>query len=145
MKKIILAILLTLSSISYAHQIESIRDVPWTYKGIAGDLLKEYQVNLQISDLLSSSTEESTLGPILKNKVNGILKIGSNETIQVTDFDIHFSDGKKITNVYLGLENKFEKILVMSLRYDLVKNEFSLKEVPFQVQKSRFKLSGKLD
>ena len=66
MKKLIAAIILSLSTIVNAHQIESIRDIPWTYTGVAGDLLQEHEVQLVIQELLSTTTEETTFGKKIK-------------------------------------------------------------------------------
>ena len=144
MKKILFTIMFILTTTSYAHQVESIRDIPWSYTGIAGNLFQEYKVELKISELLSTTTEESSFGPVIKNTVKGQLKIGTHQIINITDFDLHFSNEKKVITIYITCDNKFEKTLVMSLRYDLINNNFVLKELPFLVQKSRFELKGPL-
>lgn len=144
MKKLIAAIIFSLSTIVNAHQIESIRDIPWSYTGVAGDLLQEHKVQLQISELISTQSEETSFGRTLKNKVNAQLIINQNKTITITDLDLHFSHESKFKTLFLKMNNEFEKNLVLSLRYDVITNNFILKELPYQGNNSRFLLKGSL-
>ena len=127
-----------------AHEFESIREIPWKYTGTAGDLFEKHTVTLEIHELFYANTEINSIGTLLKNSIRGTLKVEHQNDIMITNIDIqHHNSTPEIKSVYLKLNDEFEKNLILTLKYDLISNEYILKEQPYQGLKSRMKLTGK--
>ena len=143
LKNLLLILILNIS-ISQAKEINSIRDIPWFYEGVVGNLMVEKLAIIEIEELLHTETVKGIHGKKIYNKVHAKLKIGKNKIVEITNIDIEYQNGTSAYSVYLSLKNNFERKLFMSLRYDVVANVFHLRETPSAGNRGRFFLRGSM-
>lgn len=125
--------------------ISSIRDIPWTYSGTAGNLFQTQSVNLKLSELLSTKTEPVSFGAIIYNKVNGTLRVGKERTIELTDANIlKFDHSPSIYTLILKTSDQFITSMTMTMRYDVITDTFILIEERHQGNRSELRLTGQL-
>tara|TARA_B100000925_G_scaffold99377_1_gene72732 strand:- start:2822 stop:3259 length:438 start_codon:yes stop_codon:yes gene_type:complete len=143
--KVIFCLTLLLTSItSFSHDIHTIRDIPWKFDGISGDLFNEQKVSLQITELLGTETIPGDFGTRTNNQVRGLIFIGNEKKIAITRFDIE-TNGivKNVYSVFVKINNQFEKTLFLTLKYDLVSDTFKLNEIPSRRHPARFFMEGR--
>ena len=143
--KYLICLLLILSNINaLAHEGITIRDIPWKFDGISGDLFKERKVTLKISELLDTEVITGEFGTRTNNEVKGSILIEGRDRIDITRFDLESNNHvKNVYSVYVKIKNRFEKTLFLTLKYDLISNTFKLNEIPSRRHATRFFLQGK--
>ena len=124
--------------------INTIRDIPWKYTGYAGDLFQKKPVTLEISELISTTTESTSFGEIIYNKIKGKILVGDKREILLTDVNImKFSKTTNHYSLVVKTSDEFIKSLILGLKYDLINDSFRLYEENHQGMRPELKLQGK--
>lgn len=147
MMKTLISLLISTSILANNHEthtINTIRDIPWKFNGHAGDLFQKKPVTFEISELISTNTEITSFGEIIKNKVKGKILVGNKRRISITDINImKFSKTNFNYSLIVKTSDEFIQSLVLGLRYDLISDSFHLYEENHRGMRPELKLQGK--
>lgn len=128
---------------SYAHEIQSLKDMPSVFSGKAGNLIHLLDTRIEFKNIYSFKIESNSFGDIVDHNIEGFITIGQNRKLEIFKVLLQkYESSPKYYTLKIFTKDNFVKVINFELRKE--DNSFNLIRHNIPGQELQMALTGKM-